>query len=992
MTNSMSIKMSGLSLKMFAILAITLVSSLFIGVNVVEAAAFNNLSTDLETLTMENRTTNPGVANWRDPISVNGGDAISFRFYYHNTEVGTTANNVRLRIAYPTVAGTSIITTGTILSDNAAPVSDTGTINSSTAQTITFETTAMWYPNQTTSGGISLPVSNTGTYVEVNIGNIAGGWPAQGNVVFRATVSSTGVSGNPVVNAGADITLNEGQTANLLATATDPQGDPMTYAWSCTGGTLSSSTILNPVYTAPAVTIATTYVCTFTATDNSSNTGTDTINITVLNIAGPNDPIVDAGASMSVNEGQTVVLPATATDPQGDPMTYAWSCTGGTLSSSTILNPNYTAPLVNANTTYVCTLVVTDNGGNVGSDNIVITVIDTGSGGGGGGSGGGSPSVSVSLSASPSTGLSPLNGVDLIATANIWGISDSTPITYKFDCEGDNAFELTVQTIARTYTAQDVCNYFYDGTYTAKVKVEVNGYDSWNQVNIRVGYLPGGGTYGISVDAGSAKDIYENQSTQLYGYAYSQYSNIMSYYWTCNGGSLSNSTTLSPTYYAPSVNVDTTYACTLYVTDGRGYKNSDSVNIIVRNGVGTGYSTGLKVTTNSPETVDTTSAILKGTLNNDGGKYTSVRFVWGKLSSYNNNTAWSYNRTSGQIFTSLITGLEQGKAYHYKVEASNGVETVMGQDVAFVTKPDPTTGFSASAAGTGQISLTWNNGKAACYTMVTRKAGSYPANSGDGTIVYYGTGTAVTDRNLNNGTWYYYRAWSVACDEGLVSYSASQYARAYTSGTGYVAPVIIVEKNASVEALVRDITQNEIAWQSSIDAVPNDEIEFKIIITPTGVKSLDEVVLKAVISDKIVSIKDIKVNDEAYTGTLSEDMKLGTIALGESKVITFTGKIDKRDKFSYGSNEVISTISITAQNNPVANKTIKIDVSRGVEGEAGLISLIDLRTYAWILSILFLILLIIIIYLLIERKREQQCLVEKAAATKVEKSKYFNIK
>jgi hypothetical protein len=661
------------------------------------------------------------------------------------------------------------------------------------------------------------------------------------------------------------------------------------------------------------------------------------------------------------------------------------------------LNPNYTAPSVNATTTYICTFTATDNGGNMGSDNIVITVVDTGNSGGGfgGGSGGGSPSVSVSLSASPTTGLSPLNGVDLIATANIWGISDTTPITYKFDCEGDNAFELTVQTIARTYTAQDICNYFYDGTYTAKVKVEVNGYDSWNQTNIRAGYLPGGGTYGISVDAGSAKDIYENQSTLLYGYAYSQYSNIMSYYWTCNGGSLSNSMTLSPTYYAPSVNVDTTYACTLYATDGRGYKNSDSVNIVVRNGGS--YSTGLKATTNTPEVVDTTSAILKGTLDNNGGRYTSVRFIWGKLSSYNNVTDYVYNKANGQSFTNLIYGLVQGKAYHYKVEASNGVETVTGQDVAFVTKPGATTGFTANAAGAGQISLSWNRGQASCYTMVTRKAGSYPANSADGTIIYYGTGTSVTDSNLNGGVWYYYRAWSVACDEGLVSYSASQNARAYTTGgsTGYVAPVqTYVEDNASVEALVRDATQNEIAWQNSITAVPNDEIEFKVIVTPTGVKSLDEVVLKAIISDKIVSIKDIKVNDEAYAGTLSEDMKLGTIALGESKVITFTGKIDRRDNFSYGSNEVINTISITAQNSPVAEKTITIDVSRGVEGEAGLISLIDLKAYAWILSILFLILLMIVIYLLIERKKREQTLTEKAttAATKVEKSKYFNIK
>jgi hypothetical protein len=73
-------------------------------------------------------------------------------------------------------------------------------------------------------------------------------------------------------------------------------------------------------------------------------------------------------------------------------------------------------------------------------------------------------------------------------------------------------------------------------------------------------------------------------------------------------------------------------------------------------------------------------------------------------------------------------------------------------------------------------------------------------------------------------------------------------------------------------------------------------------------------------------------------------------------------------------------------------KEIKIDVTRSVEAEAGLISLIDMKTYAGILTFLFLLLLLFVIYLLIERKRGKECLTEKASSTKVEKSKYFNIK
>jgi len=882
--------------------------SLFFAVSGVFAAnpQFNFMSNDMETLVVANWTLTGGTATWSDPVSASAGNRIAFDVYYHNGVEGTTANNTRIRIAYPTVASNQIITTGYILADNAAQISDTGTINLSSSQTISFENTAKWYPNQQVAVATNLNVTNGGSYVEVNIGDIAGGWPTQGHVVLYANVSTTPV------------------------------------------------------------------------------------------IPGPNSPSVNAGSSVSVNEGQSVGLSATASDPQNDPMTYSWSCNGGSLSSSTILNPIYFAPTVSSSTVYSCTLTVSDDNGNSSSASVNINVINTdgsSSFSGSGDSSGGSPRINVSLSASPATGASPLNGVDLTASVSTEGISNQRLIVYRFDCEDNNSWELKVETTSRSYVAQDICNYAYDGTYTAKVKVESAGYESTNQITIIVGTIPGGGTYGISADAGPNKTIGENQSTILNGYGYSQYSSAVSYYWTCNGGSLSNSISSSPTFYAPSVNFDTTYSCILYVTDGRGFKNSDTVSILVKN-TGLTSGTGLRVTTNTPESVSGTAATLKGTLDNDGGQYTSLRFNWGKLSSYNNFTSWVLNKTTGQTFSYYVSGLEKGKAYHYRVEASNGKEIVVGQDIGFITKPDATTGFSASAAGSGQISLSWNKAPSSCYTMVTRKAGSYPANSSDGTIVYYGIGNSVVDKNLSNNVWYYYRAWSVGCDEGLISYSESQYARTYTTGaTGYVVPVqTVVESGISVETLARDITQNEIAWQNSITSAPSDEVEFKVIITPTGDKSLEEVVLKAVLSDKIGSIKDIKVNDESYSGTLSEAMNLGTIALGESKIVTFKGKIGGRDNFSYGSNELINTTEISAKNNEAVKKTVTIDVSRNPESEAGLISLINVNAYAGILTFLFIVLCIIVMYLLIERKKGKEQLTEKASSTKVEKSKYFNIK
>ncbi len=976
---------------------LTLISVFFVGIGNVfaDSPQFNYMSNDIKTLRLGNYTTSVGTFNWAGTISADAGQRIAVDVYYHNGVTGTTATNTRMRINYPNTAGTQMNLSSTLWADNASQVIDTATLNISSSQTITFENQARWLPNQQTTSTTMIPVTYTGNSVEVNIGNVAGGWPSQGHVIFYLNITNNTQSQNPVVSAGSDLTVGEGQSIPLSATATDPQGDSMTYSWTCNGGSVSNPTLLSTNYNAPSVTADTTYICTFTARDTNGNTGSDSLNITVVNSVppSPSAPIVDAGNNISVNEGQSAALSATATDPNSLAMTYSWTCNGGSLTSSTILNPIYNAPSVTANTSYACTFTARNTNGYSTSDAVYINVVNTDTPnplGGNTSSGWGGPDLNVTLSANPATGQSPLNGVDLTATVTSTGLSDY-PITYRFDCENNNSWELMVQANNTSYTASKLCNYYYDDVYTAKVKVERGGYTAYAQATITPGKLTGNG-YGISVDAGPSKDIGENQSTILNGYAYDQYGYGLTYHWTCNGGSLSNSNSLTPTYYAPVVNADVTYTCTLLVTDTRGYKNSDTANIIVRN-TGIGTSSGLSVSTNVASNVSINSATLNGAVNNDGGQYVSVRFNWGKLSSYNNFTPWISNKATGDIFNYYVAGLEKGKTYHYRVEASNGKEVVVGQDVAFMTKPDSPTGLTANSAGSGQISLSWNKGDAACYTMITRKAGSYSANSADGTVVYYGTGNAVVDKNLSNNVWYYYRAWSVGCDEGLVSYSESQNARAYaTATTGYVAPIVeTIEKGISVEALARDTTQNEIGWENSITATPNDEIEFKVIITPTGAKSLEDVILKAVLSDKISSVKDIKVNDESYSGSLSDDMKLGIVALGESKIITFKGKIDSKDKFSYGSNELASAFEVSASNNGTTKKDIKIDVNRSVESEAGLASLINMNAYAGLLTFLFIILTIVTMYLLIERKKIKEGVVEKSG-TKVEKSKYFNIK
>lgn len=80
----------------------------------------------------------------------------------------------------------------------------------------------------------------------------------------------------------------------------------------------------------------------------------------------------------------------------------------------------------------------------------------------------------------------------------------------------------------------------------------------------------------------------------------------------------------------------------------------------------------------------------------------------------------------------------------------------------FLTKPNATTDFQATAVNTTAINVTWTKGTNANTTMVRRQTGTYPANIQDGTQIYNDTDSYVVDTGLTSGTTYYYRAWSFA--------------------------------------------------------------------------------------------------------------------------------------------------------------------------------------------------------------------------------------
>ena len=126
----------------------------------------------------------------------------------------------------------------------------------------------------------------------------------------------------------------EGSEVSLNGSATDPEGDALTYLWTHNSTipdiALVNATSASTTFTAPQVDSDTAIIFTLTA-DDGQDTSSDSVSITVTaHVNGL--PSVEAGPAQTVLEGSEVSLNG-ATDPEGDALTYLWTHNSTDLNS-----------------------------------------------------------------------------------------------------------------------------------------------------------------------------------------------------------------------------------------------------------------------------------------------------------------------------------------------------------------------------------------------------------------------------------------------------------------------------------------------------------------------------------------------------------------------------------------------------------------------------------------------------------------------------------
>jgi len=221
---------------------------------------------------------------------------------------------------------------------------------------------------------LSLQDLVTGVYVFRITVTDNGGAFASDNV--QVTVFPSSVNQSPTVTAGNDITVTlPTNTANITATATDPDGSIATYSWTKQIGptvtlfgestnTLELSNLVVGSYTFR-----------INVTDNAGSTSFDEINITVLPLGSNVPPVVNAGNDKILFlPTNSINLIGLASDNDGSVTAYAWAkISGPTATLANQNTPNLSISNLEAGQ-YTFRLTATDNLGATAFDEATVTV------------------------------------------------------------------------------------------------------------------------------------------------------------------------------------------------------------------------------------------------------------------------------------------------------------------------------------------------------------------------------------------------------------------------------------------------------------------------------------------------------------------------------------------------------------------------------------------------------------------------------------------
>ena len=266
------------------------------------------------------------------------------------------------------------------------------------------------------------------------------------------------VNSPPVVSDIPDQTIDEGgsfATISLDNYVSDVDHTDAEMTWTYSGNMeLTVSINANRVATIgiPDPDWSGSETITFTATDPGELSDSDAATFTVIPANTP--PTANAGGPYSVDEGGSVPVNASGSDPEGDPLTFAWDLDNDGTFETPGQSVTFLAAGLDGPSSHTIAVQVTDDGGLSDTDQTTVEVLNV------------APTaifanISGAVNEGETTTLAFSNQFDpsaADAAASFW---------YSYDCTDDGTFEISDDS-----AASFVCHYPDNGTFTARGRIK----------------------------------------------------------------------------------------------------------------------------------------------------------------------------------------------------------------------------------------------------------------------------------------------------------------------------------------------------------------------------------------------------------------------------------------------------------------------------------------------------------------------------------------
>ena len=359
--------------------------------------------------------------------------------------------------------------------------------------------------------------------------------------------------------------VNEGESIQLHGSASDYDCDILSVLWQASAGTFDDPTSLDPIYTAPMLSGCSDeeVEVALTAIDRCGASSSDSFRLKIVNVN--HAPSVFVGDDLWVDEGDAVMVSATAKDADGEGLMVRWAAGGpGSFDDPSALSTVFHAPVIDLCEGIDIQLAVTvvDPCGASACDTMIVHVRN--------------------VNRAPVVDLGPDFAINEGETIR-W-----TPSVTDPDCD---ALRYCWTASAGTFDATNVQNPLYAVPATFKcagesivVTLTVTdpcGLTASDSVTIQVRNINGA----PMVELGANACVNEGSTMTLTPQVADPDGDNLRYSWTVSAGRLDSTCAATPVFIAPIIQdctgMDVTV--TLTVTDPCGLAATDSAVIRVQN-------------------------------------------------------------------------------------------------------------------------------------------------------------------------------------------------------------------------------------------------------------------------------------------------------------------------------------------------------------------------------------------------------------------------